>query len=167
MPKSLADGNIQLWALTARPADPTKLKVADLTGAVPIMCRINKADYQLRVSGNASIAEQEACKKGEGTGVGPEQYEGNLTPFWYFDDAGLPDAEGMTVWELLKEPGTELFLVEMEGPESKTPAAGMPYDYFEAGTGSPKAPDNRFEGYSKRSIQLFVSDHASGVLATA
>lgn len=165
MPKSLADGNITLLAFTTPLTTPKALKAADLTEGIAVMGYINKSDYQLRVSGNESISEQEACKKGQGQAVGPEQYEGNLTPFWYLDVDGKPDADAMVVWDLLKEPGTELAFVEIEGlPCGETLADGLMYDYFEATTGSPKAPDSRFEGYSKRSVQLFISNHESGVL---
>ena len=167
MPLSLADARIKLYAWTERPTDPKNLTVADFEDATELMCRINKADYQMRVSGNATVNEQEACKRGEGQAIGPEQYEGNLTPFWYLDpETGQPAEDEMTVADLL-DGNPHLCFAEIEGPAAdEAVKAGDPYDYFEAGVGSGRAPDSRFEGYSKRSHQLFIDTHEKGVVAS-
>jgi hypothetical protein len=170
MPKTLADARIRLTALVVAPTAPKAMKVADLnaTGAVELMCRINKSDYKLGATGNSSVAEQEACKKGEGNAPGPATYEGSLTPFWYLDSAGKLIELDNEAWALLKEEGATVYLFEREGPEASTPwAEGDTYEYYEVILGTAQPPSDRFAGYIKRTVPLFVQDHQSGVVAAA
>ena len=170
MPKTLADARIKLTALTTKPADVKAAKIAELTatGSVDLMCGINKADYKLGATGNGSVTEQEACKKGEGNAPGPATYEGSLTPFLYLDaDGKLIDGDNK-VWGLLKEDGATLHLFEREGKDANAAwEAGDAYEYYEATTGTPQPPSDRFSGYIKRTVPLFIQDHQSGVVAAS
>ena len=168
MPKSLADAGIQLPTLTTKPANVKAAKVSELTatGVVNLMCFVNKSDYKLGATGNDSVDEIEACKKGKGNAPGPATYEGSLTAFWYLDTSGKPVSAEMKGWDLLKVPGTTLYLFEFEGkPQGTAIAAGDIYDYYEVVTGDPQPPSDRFSGYIKRTVPLFVQDHQSGVVA--
>ena len=73
MPKSLADANIRLDALKAKPPVPSAPKLSELSavGALAIMCFINKSDYALGATGQDTVDEIEACKKGKGNAPGP------------------------------------------------------------------------------------------------
>ena len=168
MPKSLADARIMLVALTTKPANVKAAKVTELAGAgaVNLMCFINKTDYKLGATGNDSVDEIEACKKGKGNAPGPATYEGSVTAFWYLDASGKPIVEEMKGWDLLKEDGATLHLFEFE-PKSAgdTIVAADEYEYYEVVTGTAQPPSDRFSGYIKRTVPLFVQDHQHGVVA--
>lgn len=168
MPKTLADARVKLTALTTKPTKPAAMKVVDLQGidAVDIMCSINKSDYRLGATGNSSVTEQEACKRGEGNAPGPATYEGSLTPFWYLDDAGkLIDADSI-VCDLLKAESATLYLFEREGKSATSPwEVGDDYEYYEVILGTAQPPSDRFSGYIKRTVPLFIQDHQHGTLS--
>ena len=162
MPKSLADAKIKLDALKAKLTAPAAPKVSELTGATvtPLMCHINKADYQLGATGQDTVDEIEACKKGKGNAPGPATYEGSLTPFVYRDADGKISVDEGAVLTLLGDEGATIYLYEREGKPAASPwVAGDTGDYYEVVLGVLKPPSDRFSGYEKRTVQLFVQDH--------
>ena len=166
--KSLADGRITLWALTTKPKDMTKPSVVEITACKKISCHIMKSDYALGADSDAEITEQEMCKKGEGKAPGPTSYAGNLTVFRYLDEAGKPVAADDFVWDLIKQKGTTIWLVEREGPvESKPVEVGDIVSVYEVVLGTPTKPSDRFAGYIKRTAKLNVMDAAENVQAYA
>lgn len=159
MPKTLADGRILLTVLTSKPKNPAAPTLEELNAGKKISCRIMKSDYALGASGNSEITEQEMCKKGEGKAPGPASYEGSLTVFRYLEDSGKPSVEDDFAWDLLKKLGTELWLVEREGPDEAQPLAkGDIVSVYEVITNTPTKPGDRFAGYIKRTIKLSVTD---------
>lgn len=166
--KTLADGRITLWALTTKPKDMTKPSVVEITAGKKISCHIMKSDYALGADSDAEITEQEMCKKGEGKAPGPTSYAGNLTVFRYLDEAGKPVAADDFVWDLIKQKGTTIWLVEREGPvESKPVEVGDIVSVYEVVLGTPTKPSDRFAGYIKRTAKLNVMDAAENVQAYA
>lgn len=162
--KTLADGRIALWALTAKPKDMTKIATDEIQGGKKISCHIMKNDYALGAESDTEITEQEMCKKGEGKAPGPTTYSGNITVLRYLDEAGKPVAADDFVWELIKKKGTTIWLVEREGPvESKDIAAGDIVSVYEAVLGTPTKPSDRFAGYIKRTAKLNIMDAAEDV----
>ena len=168
MPKTLADASIKLTGTTTAPEDAVAASLTDLNGAsaVDLMCGINKADYQLGATGNATVTEQEACKQGEGNAPGPATYAGSITPFWYLDEDRKPVEEEMEVWDFVKTPNATLHLFEREGKLATAPwEAGDEYDYYEVITGTPQPPSDRQSGYIKRVVPLHVQNHVRGVVS--
>ena len=162
MPKSLADANIRLDALKAKPLVPSAPKISDLSavGALAIMCFINKSDYALGATGQDTVDEIEACKKGKGNAPGPASYGGSLTPFVYRDADGKLSVDEGKVLALLGEEGATIYLYEREGKAGTSPwAVGDTGDYYEVVLGVLTPPSDRFSGYEKRTVQLFVQDH--------
>lgn len=158
MPKMIADGRIALWALTEKPADLKAVTVAEITAGKKISCQILKSDYQLGASGDSTITETALCVKGEGQALGATQYTGQVTVFRELDLEGKPVTEEDFAWDLFKERGTTLWLVEREGPlEDAEVAAGQEYSVYEVQTGTPQKPSNRTEGYIKRTVVLAVA----------
>ena len=159
MPKTLADGRILLTALTTAPANMKAPTLTELNAGKKISCRIMKSDYALGATGNSQITEQEMCKKGEGSAPGPATYGGSLTVFRYLDEAGKAVVSDDIAWDLLKEAGTTLWLVEREGPEESAPyATGDEVAVYEVITNTPTKPSDRFAGYIKRTIGLSVAN---------
>ena len=168
MPKTLADGRILLTALTTAPANMKAPTLTELNAGKKISCRIMKSDYALGATGNSQITEQEMCKKGEGSAPGPATYEGSLTVFRYLDEAGKAVVSDDIAWDLLKKLGTELWLVEREGPEeSQALAVGDIVSVYEVITNTPTKPGDRFAGYIKRTIKLSVTDAHEDVAVVA
>lgn len=164
--KTLADGRIALWALTAKPKNLAKPTVTEIQAGKKISCRILKNDYALGAESDTEINEQEMCKKGEGKAPGPTTYAGNITVLRYLDEAGKPVAADDFVWDLIKKKGTTIWLVEREGPdESKEIENGDIVSVYEAVLGTPTKPSDRFAGYIKRTAKLNIMDAAEDVAA--
>lgn len=162
--KTLADGRIALWALTAKPTNIATPSVSEINAGKKISCHIMKSDYALGADSDSEITEQEMCKTGEGKAPGPTSYAGNLTVFRYLDDNGQPDPSEDFVWDLIKKKGTTIWLVEREGPvESKNIAEGDIVSVYEVVLGTPTKPSDRFAGYIKRTAKLNVMNAAEEV----
>lgn len=162
--KTLADGRIALWALTAKPQNIATPSVSEINAGKKISCHIMKSDYALGADSDSEITEQEMCKTGEGKAPGPTSYTGNLTVFRYLDDNGQPDPSEDFVWDLIKKKGTTIWLVEREGPvESKNIAEGDIVSVYEVVLGTPTKPSDRFAGYIKRTAKLNVMNAAEEV----
>lgn len=162
--KTLADGRITLWALTAKPQNIAIPSVNEINAGKKISCHIMKSDYALGADSDAEITEQEMCKTGEGKAPGPTSYAGNITVFRYLDDNGQPDPAEDFVWDLIKKKGTTIWLVEREGPvESKKIAEGDIVSVYEVVLGTPTKPSDRFAGYIKRTAKLNVMNAAEEV----
>lgn len=162
--KTLADGRIALWALTAKPQNIATPSVSEINAGKKISCHIMKSDYALGADSDTEITEQEMCKTGEGKAPGPTSYAGNLTVFRYLDDNGQPDPSEDFVWDLIKKKGTTIWLVEREGPvESKNIAEGDIVSVYEVVLGTPTKPSDRFAGYIKRTAKLNVMNAAEEV----
>jgi hypothetical protein len=166
--KTLADGRITLWALTAKPQNIASPSVTEINAGKKISCHIMKSDYALGADSDAEITEQEMCKTGEGKAPGPTSYAGNVTVFRYLDDNGQPDPSEDFVWDLIKKKGTTIWLVEREGPvESKNIAEGDIVSVYEVVLGTPTKPSDRFAGYIKRTAKLNVMNAAEEVKVVA
>lgn len=162
--KTLADGRITLWALTVKPKNMAVPTITEIKAGKKISCHIMKSDYALGADSDTEITEQEMCKTGEGKAPGPTSYAGNLTVFRYLDEAGKPVAADDFVWDLIKQKGTTIWLVEREGPiESKEAAEGDIVSVYEVVLGTPTKPSDRFAGYIKRTAKLNVMDAAENV----
>lgn len=162
--KTLADGRIALWALTAKPSNIATPQVSEIGAGKKISCRILKNDYALGAESDTEIAEQEMCKKGEGKAPGPTTYAGNITVLRYLDEAGKPVADDDFVWDLIRKKGTTIWLVEREGPdEAKAVAEDDIVSVYEAVLGTPTKPSDRFAGYIKRTAKLNIMDAAEDV----
>nr|DAE82708.1 MAG TPA: major tail protein [Caudoviricetes sp.] len=166
--KTLADGRITLWALTAKPANMAAPKLSEITAGKKISCRIMKNDYALGADSDTEITEQEMCKTGEGKAPGPTSYAGNITVFRYLNDDGKPDVTEDYLWDLIRKKGTTIWLAEREGPvESKAAEAGDIVSVYEVVLGTPTKPSDRFAGYIKRTAKLNVMDAAEDVAIVA
>lgn len=162
--KTLADGRIALWALTAAPQNIATPTVTEINAGKKISCHIMKSDYALGADSDTEIPEQEMCKTGEGKAPGPTSYAGNITVFRYLNDNGQPDPTEDFVWDLIKKKGASVWLVEREGPvESKAIDEGDIVSVYEVILGTPTKPSDRFAGYIKRTAKLNVMNAAEEV----
>lgn len=156
MPKTLADARTRLAILTTKPTNPASIPVATLTSGIDASCRILKSDYRLSPVASDTVSDAELCSEGNAVTFGASNYEGSITPFWYLDETGKSDPTEDVVYQALKEKGTELWLVEREGPRYDEPwAAGDAIEVYEVVTDNPQKPSDR-AGYIKRVVPLGV-----------
>jgi hypothetical protein len=169
MPKTLADGRLALIAFTTKPTGDLEALTATVINAAraagDLSCRVLKSDYRLSATGSDTVADTELCSTGNAVTYGASNYEGTVTPFRYLTPAGLADAANDIAWDLLKEKGTTLWLLEREGPEYNAEfAVGQEYDLYEVVTDEPQKPGDR-TGFIKRVVPLGVQRHYRGVVA--
>lgn len=166
--KTLADTRVAIAILTTKPKNIAAPTAAEINAGLRAESAILKSDYKLGSTGSSTIPEQELCKAGEGNAPGPASYEGSMTPFLYRDADGKLSTEGSDVWEALSKEGATVWIVEREGPEhSKEFAADDLVDIYEVALGHPTKPDDRFSGYSKRTVALFVQDARENIKVAA
>lgn len=162
--KTLADGRITLLALTKAPAKFNAPTVQELTAGKVISCQLSKADFQLGATGDAEITEQAMCAAGEGKAPGQTSYDGQVTPFRYLTEEGVPDDESEIAWNLLRKKGTTLYLVKRMGPDHDKPfTTGQEISIYEVITGTPTDPSDPFNGYIKSTVKLFVQNAAEHI----
>lgn len=167
MPMTLADGRTKLIALTTKPANPEAVTGAELTAGINLSNRILKSDYRLSATGSDTVPDVPLSSKSNAVVFGASNFEGSVTPIRFLTSAGLADVLNDVAWDLLREKGTRLWLVEIEGPEEDAaPANGDAYDLYEVITDDPQKPSDR-SGYIKRVVPLGVQSHWTGVVSGA
>ena len=156
MPKTLADARTKLFILTTEPADLEAITVTEADAGIDASCKILKSDYRLSPTASDTVPDTELCSEGNAVTFGASNYEGSMTPFWYLTAAGVTDVADDEVYQALKAKGTELWLVEREGPPyDQAWAADDAYEVYEVITDNPQKPTDR-AGYIKRVVPLGV-----------
>lgn len=156
MPKTLADARTRLAILTTKPADLSAPTVTELTAGIDASCKILKSDYRLSAVASDTVDDTELCVEGNAVTYGASNYEGSITPFRYLDPNGAPDATEDAVFEAVRTKGTELWLVEREGPRYDDAwATGDEVEVYHVVTDNPQKPSER-SGYIKRVVPLGV-----------
>jgi hypothetical protein len=154
MPKTLADARTRLVGLVAMPAgllgDPPVVTAVEATAGVRLDNHILKSDYRLSATGSDTVNEPELSAEGNAVVYGASNYEGNLTVFRYLDVDGQPDAATDVAYDLLREKGTTLWLIERVGPKASVAfTIGDIVDVYEVVTDNPQQPSDR-TGFIKR-----------------
>lgn len=158
MPKTLADARTRVAILLAAPADLDSIPVATLTAGIDASCKLLKSDYRLSPTASDTVPDTELCSEGNAVTFGASNYEGSVSPFWYLDSNGQPVALENNVWTALREKGSELWIVEREGPKYDVAwAVGDKYEVYHVITDNPQKPTDR-AGYIKRVVPLGVQN---------
>lgn len=158
--RSLADGHTKLAILATAPANPEAPTLAELTAGIDASCRIAKTPYTLGPTTSETVNDPELCRDVNATVYGASNYEGQIAPFRYYDDAtGMVDETGDAVFQALKEKGVEVWLVERESAKKSTDAweAGDEVCVYRALLDNPKKNSDR-NGYIKRIIDLAIQE---------
>lgn len=170
MPRSLADAKKRLVSLAARPANINAITETEATGvAVKLLgCNILSSDYDYGPTGSETVNEKDLCTAGNGQAFGMSNFGGGFTIFREFDPVtGQPDPADDWAWDLAKEKGTVLYLLERTSGTNATEPfkAGDEYRYYEVVTDDPKSAT--LEGYIKQRIELGHKDAALDKLIVA
>lgn len=167
MPLTLQDGRRKLVAFTTDitdDADPTALSVDDLPPGVEIQCKILKSDFRLSPVASDTVADTPLCSTGNAVVFGASNYEGNVTPFVYFDEHGDLEVAENDVYEIFAEKGAHVWILDRIGkPESEPLAAGDPYRLWHVITDEPQDPTDA-GGYIKHPTPLGVQRMWRGTL---
>ncbi|QIK82397.1 hypothetical protein [Sanguibacter sp. HDW7] len=168
--KTLADGNVKVTLLAAKPADKNAIVLTALTdvGAKDISCNILSNDFDYGPTGSETVDEKPLCAEGNGQTPGLSNYSGGMTVFRYWDPAtGLADSTDDFLWEAVKEKGTTLYLAVRDSHKKSKEAwtAGDEYRYFEVVTDDPQRGDRA--GFIKYRVTLLHQDAALDKLVVA
>lgn len=160
MPLTLADGKLKVTALTVPPADINNITLAELTAGIDIQDYVLKSTYRLSPTEDDTVPDTPLGTEGNAVAFGPSNYEGTVSPFRYLDETGRPEVDGEEVWNLFREKGSQLVLVEREGPDpDEAWAAADEYEAYQVLTGTPRKPSDR-TGYIKRDVTLGIQKAA-------
>lgn len=167
MPLTLQDGRRKLVAFTTditEGEDPTALSVASLTNGVDIQCKILKSDFRLSPVASDTVADTPLCSTGNAVVFGASNYEGNVTPFVYYDETGALETDENDVYELFAEKGAHVWILDRLGkPESEPLAEGDHYRLWHVITDEPQDPTDA-GGYIKHPTPLGVQRLWRGTL---
>lgn len=167
MPKTLADARTRVALLVVAPGDMDAVEVGEATAGIDASCKLLKSDYRMSPTASDTVDDTELCSEGNAVTFGSSNYEGTMTPFWYLDEDGKIVLLDNAVWEALKEKGSELWVVEREGPRYDEPfAVGDLVDVYRVITDNPQKPADR-AGYIKRVVPLGVQDARLNVALVA
>lgn len=158
MPLTLADEHIRIIAFTTKPTNWPIVTPAEANAEDRLECLILKSDYKLGATGNNKIPDLPVCQAAGSEVNGAPIYEGQqVTPFIYLDADGKPVTAENVAWDLFKESGSELWILESEGAaDSEEFATGQMYDTYHVITADPTKPSDRYSGYVKRTVPLTV-----------
>lgn len=174
MPKSKAEGREKWILLSAPPANPEAVTLAEATAGIDASCRISAADSRISAAASATFSDPAICDEIAVTEFGQSNFEGNIAPFRYFDAQGQPetgtaDAEiGDEVYQALKERDTELYILlrETSKRSREALAAGDEYELYQVVTDNPQRPSSR-EGYQKRIVPLAIRNAWQGAIGAS
>lgn len=169
MPKSKAEGREKWILLSAPPANPEAVTLAEATAGIDASCAISSADSRISAAASATFSDPAICDEIAVTEFGQSNFEGNVAPFRYFDELGASetgtgDAEVRDeVYQALKEKDTEMYvLIRDTSKRSREDlAAGDEYELYQVVTDTPQRPSSR-EGYQKRIVPLAIRNAWQG-----
>jgi hypothetical protein len=163
MPKSLADGRIKLSIMSVKPADPLAPTVTELTAGIDAAQRILSSDFALGPTASDTVDEKAIGQEGNVKALTTSNFEGNLTPFRYFDatgkaETGVAGEIGDAVFQALKVKGSRVWVAKRFTSKKSTDAwaADDEVEVYEVVTDN--ARDAEATGYIKKVVPLSVED---------
>ena len=155
--RTLADGRTKLILLTAKPANPEAVTLAEAEAGIDASCQVAKSGTRISATASDTISDPPLCSDTNAQAFGAANYEGTLAPFWYLDPVtGAYDEADNEVYEATRNKGTTLWALLREGPRAAQElAVGDPYDLYEIVTDNPQRPSET-GSYIKRNIPVAV-----------
>ena len=142
----LADENIKFTILTTAPADPAAPTASELNAGIDASCLVTREGFSWTATDSERINEDALCSGNSSESPGKGNYNLDFTPWRYFDpETGAIDAAADTLFEAVKEKGTELYgYVRRTGKEHSEDWASA--DEIQLGgsfvVDTPQVPDN-------------------------
>lgn len=173
MPKSKAEGREKWILLATPPADPKAVTMTEVEDGIDASCAISSADSRISAAASATFSDPAVCDEIAVTEFGASNYEGNIAPFRYFDEAGKSETgtDGAVrdeVYQALKDKDTEMYVLLRDTSKLSRDAmeAGDEYELYQVVTDNPQRPSSR-EGYQKRIVPLAIRNAWKGEIAAA
>ena len=160
MPFTAADGREKVTALTTKPADLEAVTATEANAGTDIHWHVAKSDFRLSATGSATHNDTPLGAVGLAVNFAESNAEGTLTVFRDLDETGKPVAssESETTFNMVKEKGTELWILVRKGPDADDPwAAADEYSIWHVRTDEPQNPTDR-TGYIKYTVPLGVQN---------
>ncbi|NUP03539.1 MAG: hypothetical protein HOW59_37015 [Nonomuraea sp.] len=160
---SLADGRIKLSIMSTKPVDPLNPTLAELNAGIDAAMRILSSDFKLGPVASDTVDEKPVGAEGNVKVLTTSNYEGNMTPFRYFDATGKAETGtggeiGDAVFQAMKVKGSRLWVAKRF--TSKKSAAAWAADdeveVYEVVTDN--AADAEATGYIKKNVPISVED---------
>lgn len=144
--KTLADGNVTVILLAAKPVDMNAIKLSEATGGTVknLSPLILFSDFDLGPTGSDTIDDKACTAKGNAKSYGPSNYGGGFSTFRMIDPTSKQaDVATDIAFEAAKLKGTTLYLIVRENGKDATEAitTGDEYNYYEVITDDPKRGD--------------------------
>lgn len=174
MPKSLAAGHTKLIladsALMSAADDKTALSLAtDFATMTDISCRIAQSDFKLGPSGSNTVSDPAVCDEIAADVPTSSKYDGNITPFRYFDETGKAETGtggeiGDAAFQAVKEKGATIWILRRDTSKLSTDAleVGDEYQLFECVCDDYQETPQ--DGWIKHPTPLFVQNRWKGTL---
>ena len=163
MPKSLADGRVKLSIMSVKPADPLAPTVTELAAGIDAAMRILSSDFALGPTASDTVDEKPIGQEGNVKVLTTSNYEGNLTPFRYFDGTGKAETGtggevGDAVFQALKVKGSRVWIAKRFTSKKSTDAwaANDEVEVYEVV--SDNSSDGEASGYIKKRCPISVED---------
>lgn len=163
MPKSLADGRIKLSIMSVKPADPLNPTVTELEAGIDASMRILSSDFKLGPVASDTVDEKPIGQEGNVKVFTVSNFEGNLTPFRYFDatgkaETGVAGEIGDAVFQAMKVKGSRLWIAKRNTSKKSTApwAATDEVETYEVVTDN--AADAEATGYLKKNVPISIED---------
>lgn len=171
MPRSLADGRTRVAILTTAPADPTAPTKTELDAGLNAAGQILASDFEFSLADSDRVSDMKPLdQETNQESLGPSNTTVALTLFRYFDVVtGDPDDAEETVYEAVKDKGTELWIYAREtGASSKDAWAVGDEIYLGAHviTDSLQRPTTT-GGYIRRRLSVAVQDSWPNLVVAA
>lgn len=160
---SLADGRIKLSIMSVKPVNPLAPTVAELTAGIDAAMRILSSDFKLGPTPSDTVGEKPIGAEGNRKVLTTSNYEGNITPFRYFDATGKAETGtggeiGDAVFQALKVKGSRVWIAKRFTSKKSTAAwaATDEVEVYEVVTDNAAAAEAT--GYIKMNTPLSVED---------
>lgn len=158
MPFTAADGREKVTALQTKPADLKAVTAIEANAGIDIHWHINKTDWRLSATASSTHNDTPLGAAGTAVNFAESNAEGTLTVFRDLDATGKPVAgsDSEAVFDLVKEKGTELWLMVRLGPDADDEwATGDEYSIYHIRTDELQRASER-AGYIKYTSVLGV-----------
>ena len=167
MPRSLAIGAVKVGFLATDPADPSAIKLTELSAGKDLSDNILKSGYNLGATGADKVSEPSLKSKSNATVPGASNYAGDITFFRYLDADGKSVPAEDIPYVTFTGKGVHGWFVERVGPDSSAAwAVGDIVNVYEVIADDPQPPKD-YTGYQKFVQPFHVQNAYPRVAVTA
>jgi hypothetical protein len=158
MPFTQGDGRRKVTILTTKPANLEAVTATEANAGTDAQWHILKSDYRLSPTGSSTFDNTPLGSANNWSTFGASAAEGRFSVFRDLDATGKPvaDSETEEVFDLVREKGTQLWVMDRLGPDADTTwATADEYSIYEVQTDELQESDGN--GFIKYVVPLSVA----------